>query len=112
MNWINQCLNYIVTCVFLTLVNLIIFDFMGDYVEKKLITDAIVLDARFLDFIAQFIAMCLVMFFLAMNISAIASSLTGGNAVQTGIGAAIRTSSMVKSAFRSSGGKQNSATGG
>ena len=81
MNWIGQCLNYIITCTFfvlLTMVQMVAFDKAVLMANTGSIADVVAIELLPPVFLLQTI----IFLVIAWNIPNIASSLTGGAAVQ------------------------------
>ena len=81
MNWIGQCLNYIITCTFfvlLTMIQMAAFDKVVGMAITGSITDVAAIELLPPVFLLQTI----IFLVIAWNIPNIASSLTGGAAVQ------------------------------
>ena len=81
INWVGQCLNHIITCtmfVLLTVVQMKVFTKTIDAIVKGNWYDSVMIEAM----IPMLIVQTIVFLIVAWNIPSIASSLTGGAAVQ------------------------------
>ncbi|WP_325198579.1 type IV secretion system protein [Kingella oralis] len=81
INWVGQCLNHIITCtmfVLLTVVQMKVFTKAIDEIVKGNWYDSVMIEAM----IPMLIVQTIVFLIVAWNIPSIASSLTGGAAVQ------------------------------
>ncbi len=81
INWVGQCLNYIITCtmfVLLTVVQMKVFTKSIDEITNGNWSDYVLIEAM----IPMLIVQTIVFLIIAWNIPSIASALTGGSAVQ------------------------------
>lgn len=78
MNWMGQCLNFIMTIVFFAIISFMQSEFVSGHVEKWAKDQSVWTLAKMWDIVGQMIAMTILFTLVMLSVPSIASALTGG----------------------------------